>query len=213
MFLLLDILEHVIGGHMMTRLKKGAIFGVELLVVIAILAVLVGCVAVNYYRGDWGRTTIAEEQARQIDKKLFEYTRAHTSIQAKNILGGTTNDTLKLKPTPDYPLAINSSGAIIERNTEMTGGHSVANSDKPTASGYFDTTVQFIDRSANGDEAQNLYKFKYIPLDKDGNEIAANGRNSNIPPAVYYRLEYYTKNFFGKVVRNESPRSYSNIKK
>ena len=91
-------------------------------------------------------------------------------------MGGTTNDTLKLKPTPDYPLAINSSGAIIERNTEMTGGHSVANSDKPTASGYFDTTVQFIDRSTKGDEAQNLYKFKYIPLDKDGNEIAANGR-------------------------------------
>lgn len=176
---------------------KGVLLSAQaIFVVMIIIIIMTAGAGAGYYTINNWRTCIADTQAEIIDKKLTNYVAAHRTVPTKSVGTSTTNLNINFHAGRDYPLFISEVG-VIEDNSGQKG-----------LLGYFNQSINFIKYGENPQLSNNLYKFHYIPLDENGNEIITLAGKERV---AFYTIEYYTKNGFGEVIRHVSPRSYDNL--
>lgn len=177
--------------------RKGFLLSAQFVfVVMVIMIIMTAGAGAGYYAINNWRTRIADTQAEIIDKKLTSYVAAHQTVPTKSVGTSNTNLNINFHAGRDYPFFIGEVG-IIEDNSGQKG-----------LLGYFNQSINFIKHGENPQISSNLYKFHYIPLDENGNEITAQASKEHV---AFYTIEYYTKNGFGEVIRHVSPRSYDNL--
>lgn len=178
--------------------KSGAIFTFSHIIILAICMILLFAgVSAGYYIVNSWRANAVRAQADEIDKALVEYSKTHKGIQDKGIHYDSFKSKVVYTKKQDYPLYLDDLGQIAEKSSGTSAKENV---------GFINSNVEFC---KNGEDPRvNLYKFKYTPLDINGNEITV----SSSEPVTYYNLEVFYKNEKGDIIRYVSPGSYEKIK-
>lgn len=178
--------------------KKGAVISFSVIAVMAIcITLLFVGVSTGYYLVNSWRANAIMAQADEIDKALVSYARHHKGVHDNGMHYDSAQAKLVYTREQDYPLYLDDFGEIAEKAN---------GSSEEEYHGFLSTKIKFCKEGE--DPRYNLYKFKYTPLDGNGQEITVTSSS----PIVYYNLEVFYKNEKGDIIRYVSPGSYENIK-